>query len=159
LRANKLPPWSFFAVAAAAGLAAWFLIDVAGLLGGGRVLAIVVAVILFVGGMGALATVVEGRRSGRNRVATALIYGALTLPLLPLLSVAFTLLSKGLDRIDMEFFTHSNKGITAFDSGGGINHAIIGTIEQVGIATLITVPLGIMGAIYIVEYGRGRLAA
>ena len=44
------------------------------------------------------------------------------------------------------------------DAGGGAYHAIIGTIEQAGIATLITVPLGIAGAIYIVEYGRGRLA-
>jgi phosphate transport system permease protein len=158
LRANRLPPWSFLAMAAGAGLLSWFFIDIAGLLGGGRVLAIVVAVILFVAGMGVLATVVEGRRSARNRVATSLIYGSLTLALLPLLSVAFTLINKGREHLSVEFFTHSMNNITAFDSGGGIYHAIIGTLEQVGIATLITVPLGVMGAIYIVEYGRGRLA-
>jgi phosphate transport system permease protein len=50
------------------------------------------------------------------------------------------------------------RNITAFDSGGGAYHAIVGTLEQAGIATLITVPLGVGGAIYIVEYGRGRLA-
>ena len=43
-------------------------------------------------------------------------------------------------------------------SGGGAYHAIIGTLEQVGIAVVITVPLSLMVAIYLVEYGRGRLA-
>src|SRR5205807_9559004 len=40
---------------------------------------------------------------------------------------------------------------------GGAYHAIMGTIEQVGIASLLAVPLGLLVAIYIVEYGRGRL--
>ena len=53
---------------------------------------------------------------------------------------------------------HSMNNIGARDAGGGAYHAIIGTLEQVGIATLITVPLGVLGAIYIVEYGRGRFA-
>ena len=48
--------------------------------------------------------------------------------------------------------------IGARDANGGAYHAIIGTLEQVGIATLITVPLGMLCAIYIVEYGRGRFA-
>jgi phosphate transport system permease protein len=60
--------------------------------------------------------------------------------------------------LDGDFFNNSMRNITAFDAGGGAYHAIIGTLEQAGIATLITVPLGIAGAIYIVEYGRGRLA-
>jgi phosphate transport system permease protein len=50
------------------------------------------------------------------------------------------------------------RNITAFDATGGAYHAIIGTLEQVGIATVLTVPLGVAGAIYVVEYGRGRLA-
>ena len=41
---------------------------------------------------------------------------------------------------------------------GGIYHAIVGTVQQVGIATLIAVPLALLAAIYLVEYGRGRLA-
>jgi phosphate transport system permease protein len=69
-----------------------------------------------------------------------------------------TLIDKGRTRLDSDFFNHSMRNITAFDEGGGAYHAIIGTLEQAGIATLITVPLGIAGAIYIVEYGRGRLA-
>jgi phosphate transport system permease protein len=101
---------------------------------------------------------VEGRRAATDRVATSLIYSAFALALLPLVSVAGTLVSKGSARLDENFFTHSMNNITAFDANGGAYHAIIGTLEQAGIAVLITVPLGILGAIYIVEYGRGRLA-
>src|SRR5207249_6097385 len=44
------------------------------------------------------------------------------------------------------------------DASGGAYHAIIGTLEQVLIASLISIPVGLLAAIYIVEYGRGRLA-
>ena len=51
-----------------------------------------------------------------------------------------------------------SNNIGARDAGGGAYHAIIGTIEQDGIATILAVPLGVLGAIYLVEYGRGKLA-
>jgi phosphate transport system permease protein len=86
------------------------------------------------------------------------VYAAFVLALAPLLSVAWTLLSKGTDRLNGYFLQHSMRNVSAFDNAGGAYHAIIGTLEQAGIATLITVPLGILGAIYIVEYGRGLLA-
>jgi phosphate transport system permease protein len=92
-------------------------------------------------------------------VLTAVIYSAFGLAALPLYSVVKTLIVNGYKRLDAEFFTHSNAFIGPRDSGGGIYHALIGTLEQVGIAAAITVPLGIGCAIYIVEYGRGRLAA
>jgi phosphate transport system permease protein len=50
-------------------------------------------------------------------------------------------------------------GVITLQPGGGIYHAIIGTVEQVGIATLIAAPIGLLTAIYLVEYGRGKLAA
>ncbi|MGI8767807.1 MAG: phosphate ABC transporter permease PstA [Propionibacteriaceae bacterium] len=68
------------------------------------------------------------------------------------------MISKGVGRFNGDFFTHSMNGIGPFDLNGGAYHAIIGTLEQVGIATLISVPLGLLAAVYIVEYGRGRLA-
>jgi phosphate transport system permease protein len=119
----------------------------------------VVAAVLFVAGTAAISTVVEGGRAARNRVATTLIYGAFALALAPLLSVVWVLLSKGIERLDGNFLGTSMNNIGAFDSNGGAYHAIVGTLEQAGIATLITVPLGVLGAIYIVEYGRGALAA
>ena len=159
LRSRRLPKWSPWAIAAGSLGVSFLAVYAGGLLGGGPVLTIVVAALAYMVGLNIAARVVEGKRAARNRVASSLIYSAFTLALLPLLSVAWTLVSKGVDRLDGDFFTHSMNGITAFDANGGIYHAIIGTVQQVAIATLITVPLGIAAAIYIVEYGRGKLAA
>jgi phosphate transport system permease protein len=158
LRTRHLPSWAVLAVAVGAVALAFLLFTTLKLLGGGPVLAIVGAVVLFLIGLAITSTIVEGGRAARNRVATALIYSAFILALLPLISVVVTLVSKGLQRLDADFFNHSMRNITAFDANGGAYHAIIGTLEQVGIATLLTVPLGVAGAIYVVEYGKGRLA-
>ncbi|WP_433298616.1 phosphate ABC transporter permease PstA [Actinoplanes sp. CA-030573] len=101
---------------------------------------------------------VEGRRAARNRAWQSLIYSACVLAVLPLASVVWTLISKGAQRLDGNFFGTSMNNIGARDPNGGAYHAIIGTLQQVGIATLIAVPLGVLGAIYLVEYGRGRFA-
>ena len=156
LKAKTLPSWTPWAVLVAAVALSYVLINLTG--AGGLVLTGVVAAILFVLLMGVAATVVEGGRSARNRMATILIYGAFILALLPLVSVVMVLVSKGSSRLDGDFFGSSMNNIGPFDSNGGAYHAIIGTLEQAGIATLITVPLGILGAVYIVEYGRGWLA-
>ncbi|HTJ38603.1 MAG TPA: phosphate ABC transporter permease PstA [Dactylosporangium sp.] len=156
LRTKSLPAWAAAVAVVAAIAVSFVLIKLTG--AGGMVLTGVVAAILFVAFMGIAATIVEGSRSARNRMATVLIYGAFILALLPLLSVVWTLLTKGSKRLDGNFFQTSMNNIGAFDEKGGAYHAIVGTLEQAGIATLITVPLGILGAIYIVEYGRGFLA-
>jgi phosphate transport system permease protein len=49
-------------------------------------------------------------------------------------------------------------GVITIQPGGGIYHSLIGTLEQVGLATLIAAPVGMLTAIYLVEYGRGTLA-
>ncbi len=158
LRARRLPFWGLVASALGGIGLALLLFTVLKVLGGGTVLTVVGAVVLFLVILAVASTAVEGGRAARNRVATALIYSAFILALLPLASVVATLVQKGSSRLDSDFFFHSMRNITAFDNTGGAYHAIIGTLEQAGIATLLTVPLGILGAIYIVEYGRGRLA-
>lgn len=97
------------------------------------------------------------RRKIVNRFATAGAWLALILALLPLYSVLSFTISRGLKRLDTEFLTHSMNGVGPLDAGGGAYHAIIGTLEQVGIASLIAIPLGLLAAIYLVEYGKGRL--
>jgi phosphate transport system permease protein len=114
--------------------------------------------ILYLVGLFVAASRVEGRRAARNRAWQSLIYSACVLAILPLASVVWTLVSKGWERLDANFFGTSMNNIGARDPNGGAYHAIIGTLEQVGIATLIAVPLGVLGAIYLVEYGRGRFA-
>jgi phosphate transport system permease protein len=125
---------------------------------GNWVLVVVVAGILYLAGLFAAATRVEGRRAAKNKISKALIYSACVLAILPLASVVWTLVSKGMTRLDGNFFGSSMNNIGARDPNGGAYHAIIGTLEQVGIATLMAVPLGVLGAIYLVEYGRGRFA-
>ncbi|MEU6645410.1 phosphate ABC transporter permease PstA [Saccharomonospora sp. NPDC046836] len=100
--------------------------------------------------------VVEGSRKATDRLVTAVVTCAFLLALLPLISVMVTVLSKGLVRFDAEFFTNSMRGVTG--EGGGVYHAIIGTLIITGFAALISVPVGMLTAIYLVEYGRGKLA-
>ncbi|GAA5177733.1 phosphate ABC transporter permease PstA [Rugosimonospora acidiphila] len=158
LQTRRLPLWSLISIGVGAAVVAYLVFKIGGLLDAGWVLTIVGAVLIFLIVLAVVSTVVEGGRSARNRVATSLIYSAFILALLPLVSVVVTLVNKGKTRLDGTFFNNSMRNITAFDSGGGAYHAIVGTLEQVGIATVITVPLGILAAVYIVEYGRGRLA-
>src|SRR5262245_5309530 len=84
LQARRLPRWAGFAVAAAALVVSYLIFGLAKLLGGGWVLVAVGAVLLFLIGTAVAAGAVEGGRAARNRVATALIYSAFTLALLPL---------------------------------------------------------------------------
>ncbi|MDM4721050.1 phosphate ABC transporter permease PstA [Micromonospora sp. WMMA1363] len=154
LRARRLPRYAAPAIALAALLLAAALVYGAGI--GGPVLVLVIGALLYLTGFYLAANAVEGGRSARNRTWSALIHSAFVLAVLPLASVVWTLLSRGLERFDANFFGTSMNNIGARDPEGGAYHAIIGTLEQVGIATLITVPLGILCAIYIVEYGRGK---
>ncbi|MDY7088002.1 MAG: phosphate ABC transporter permease PstA [Actinomycetota bacterium] len=156
IRSKRLPLVTNLGIAVAA-----LVVSAALVLGfsiGNWVLVAVLAVGFYLVGLLVVAGRVEGRRAGRDRMWKALIYSACVLAILPLASVVWTLVSKGYSRLDGDFFGTSMNNIGARDENGGAYHAIIGTLEQVGIATLIAVPLGVMGAIYLVEYGRGRFA-
>nr|WP_221378421.1 phosphate ABC transporter permease PstA [Actinoplanes polyasparticus] len=125
---------------------------------GNYVLGVVLGVVFYLVGLQVVAGRIEGRRAARDRMWKTLIYAACVLAILPLASVVWTLISKGAGRLDGDFFGSSMNNIGARDPEGGAYHAIIGTLEQVGIATLMAVPLGVLGAIYLVEYGRGKFA-
>lgn len=99
---------------------------------------------------------VEGRRQAVDRLVTALVMIAFTIALLPLISLLTTVVVNGAARFDVEFFTQSLRNVVG--EGGGALHAIVGTLLITGVATLISVPIGLMTAIYLVEYGRGQLA-
>jgi phosphate transport system permease protein len=156
IRTKKLPIAVNLGVAVAALVVSAALVLGLGL--GNWVLVVFVGAVLYLAGLFAAATRVEGRRSARNRIWKTLIYSACILAILPLASVVWTLVSKGAARLDGDFFGSSMNNIGARDANGGAYHAIIGTLEQVGIATLMAVPLGVLGAIYLVEYGRGKFA-
>ncbi|HEY0696244.1 MAG TPA: phosphate ABC transporter permease PstA [Micromonospora sp.] len=157
LRARRLPLAAVGGVAVAAPVVAAAIVYGTGI--GGLVLVVVLGALLYLLGLYLASQAVEGPRRARDRFWSALIHSAFVVAVLPLASVAWTLVSKGAERLDGNFFGTSMNNIGARDPEGGAYHAIVGTLEQVGIATLITVPLGILCAIYVVEYGRGRFAA
>ncbi|TMK87545.1 MAG: phosphate ABC transporter permease PstA, partial [Actinobacteria bacterium] len=119
---------------------------------------ILVAYLLYLVGQTGVSYAVEGARSAKNRLALTLLISALFLALVPLVAVLWYTLQRGLQAISPGFFSHSMSGVGPLDSGGGAYHAIIGTLEQVLIASIISIPVGLLAAVYIVEYGRGRLA-
>lgn len=98
---------------------------------------------------------VSARRRRSDRVARGLLALATLVALVPLVLVLYFLLARGLGAIDWHFFASDPTGAFIGDPGG-IRSAILGTIEIVALATLISVPIGIGVALYLVEYGRGR---
>jgi phosphate transport system permease protein len=95
------------------------------------------------------------RRIWRNRRNTALIVLAVVLTLIPVVLILYQITSKGLATMDWEFLT-SSMPFSFRREGGGFLNALVGTAIMVGLASLISIPLGILGAVYLVEYGRGN---
>ncbi|MFI7093308.1 phosphate ABC transporter permease PstA [Streptomyces lydicus] len=117
-----------------------------------------IAALLFILGTFALAAGVEGARQAKDRLATCLVWVCFLLAVVPLASLLWETVARGSKVLDGYFLSHSMGTLPDAMPGGGIYHAIIGTLEQVGLAALIAAPIGLLTAIYLVEYGRGRLA-
>jgi phosphate transport system permease protein len=100
---------------------------------------------------------VEGARRAADRLFTYGVTGVFALAVAPLVSLLYTVIDRGGTRFDFGFFTESMRGVIG--EGGGALHAILGTLIITGCATLISVPIGILAAIYLQEYGKGRLRA
>ena len=100
---------------------------------------------------------VDPRRRRIDRTARALLWLATGVAIVPLILVIFYILSKGVGALSVEFFTTDPTG-SFFGDQGGVKSAILGTIEIVGFAALVAVPLGVGVALYLTEYGDGRLA-
>ena len=100
-----------------------------------------------------------GWRRTSNRIATVLMVIAFVLVIIPLGFVLFTVIAKGASIISWSFLTSPIPPVVAPANVGGIGPAVLGTIEIVALATVMAVPLGILGAIYLNEYGgTGPLA-
>jgi phosphate transport system permease protein len=96
------------------------------------------------------------RRRVANNVATVLVSVSVVIALMPLLWVLSSVIVKGFKAITSTvWWTHSQAGMTAFVAGGGAYHAIVGTVLQGLVCAVISIPVGVMVAIYLVEYGGG----
>ncbi|UFU02602.1 phosphate ABC transporter permease PstA [Ruania suaedae] len=152
---RRLPGWAPYVVLAgsvaltAALLLALGSLDIAPLF--------FVGAIVYAVAITAVSTVIEGRRWATDRLATTLVTFAFLLALIPLISLLVKVVGDGAGRFSWEFLTTDMVGIFGSMVEGGVAHAIVGTIYVTGIAGLISVPLGIFTAIYLVEYGSGPI--
>jgi phosphate transport system permease protein len=154
LTSGRLPTWTTGGVLTVSLLISATFFLATGSLGFIRIL--LVGGLIFTAVMMAASLVVEGSRKARDRLATITVTAAFALALLPLVSLVISVIGKGAARFDIQFFTYSMRNVVG--EGGGAVHAIVGTLWVTGIATVISVPIGIMAAIYLVEYGTGPLA-
>jgi phosphate transport system permease protein len=152
----RLPRWTA-PVTALGALAATFALAAGAGLDNKLQLALI-AVVLYVIALWALAAAREGRRQAKDRLATSLVWVAFLLAVVPLASLVWETVKRGSHVLDGSFLSHSMSGVVSIQPGGGAYHALLGTLEQVGIATLIATPLGLLTAVYLVEYGKGKLA-
>ena len=100
----------------------------------------------------AFATVSPARRR-RDRIMRGLLLAGTIVALIPLVLVLYFLISKGASSLTSGFFTTDPTG-NFFGNQGGARSAILGTLEIVGLASLIAIPIGIGVAVYLTEYGK-----
>ncbi|WP_082034468.1 phosphate ABC transporter permease PstA [Nigerium massiliense] len=154
LTAGQLPSWSTW-VALVASIVVAALLTVA--FGGFNLVgALALGALLFLVVMHVWSMSVEGGRKAVDRLAKHLVVAAFVIALIPLVWVIWSTLTQGLPRMDVTFFTNSMRSVVG--QGGGLAHALTGTLWVTGIATLISVPIGLLTAVYLSEYGHGRLA-
>jgi phosphate transport system permease protein len=96
---------------------------------------------------------ISSRRRRTDKLMRATLLAATGIALVPLVLVVYYLLYKGVGQWNGNFFTTDPNG-NFFGNHGGIRSAILGTLEIVGIATVIAVPVGICVALYLTEYGK-----
>ena len=118
-----------------------------------------VAYVIFLAGVYTVARLKHGKIVGSDRVVTTLVTSASLLTVGPLLLILIFVASKGIAGLSAGFFTKTMEGLgpDAPASAGGALHAIVGTLMQVGVATIICVPFGVLTAVYLHEI-NGRLA-
>jgi phosphate transport system permease protein len=109
------------------------------------------AALLYVVVLSAWSFTVEGRRRAKDRFASTVIHGCFIAALIPLGLILVYMLQRGVPALSNALSSDSGYGARLLN-------ATVGSIEQVGIAALIALPMGVFTAIYLVEYGRGRFA-
>jgi len=97
------------------------------------------------------------RRILWDRLFKALIILLTFCSILPMFFILFFITSKGISVINWRFLTHLPKPVG--EMGGGISNAIIGTFMLIGIATVFSIPLGILAGIFLSENRKGRLSS
>ncbi|MFC5369643.1 phosphate ABC transporter permease PstA [Arcanobacterium bovis] len=155
---RTLPKWfNLVAGAIAIGISATFLVfgqAEPDYVGAGLVAAFIFLVVAGIAGY-----IVEGRRYGNDRIATNVIVGAFVMAVIPLVSLLYTVIVHGWEKLSSEgYLTATTFGSSDPSAIVGAGHAIVGTLLITGVTALISIPFGVLTAVYLVEYGRGTFA-
>src|SRR5256714_12460633 len=94
-------------------------------------------------------------RKTKNALVQAFTLACALLVTAPLAFVFYYLVKSGIDAVTWDFFTKLPKPVG--EVGGGMANAIAGTFVLLGIAAIIGVPVGVLGGVYLSEYGSSRL--
>ena len=152
--APRLPRWAPTAAAVLAVLFGLLMLMLGTGLVGSAVLAALAYLVLFP----LWSRVVEGSRAATDRLVTALVWASFAIAMIPLVWLLYTVVDRGGSTISVDFLTFEMRNVIG-DMQGGIYHALIGTLLVTLAATIISVPIGLFTAIYVVEYGKkNRLA-
>lgn len=116
--------------------------------------AALIGAVVFIVGLYTWSRLVEGSRAAKNRLATCLVWLAFAIVCVPLVWLLWTVIHSGFTDLNIDFLTKEGLKRTEVP-GGGILHALLGTLVMTVGATVIAVPIGVMCGIYLVEYGRG----
>lgn len=101
----------------------------------------------------------SGGRAAKDLLAKVVMWLAFAIAVVPLVWIlGSTLVKGGHMLLEAQWWTNSQAGITSRREGGGAVHAIQGTLIQAAVTAVMSVPVGVLTAVYLVEYGRGRLA-
>lgn len=95
-------------------------------------------------------------RRAFNVAATLLMGAATLLVLLPLVIIFYHIIKMGISSINLDFFTHIPQPTGV--EGGGMANGIAGSAIMIGMASLVGLPIGVFGAVYLTEYGSGKLS-
>jgi phosphate transport system permease protein len=93
-------------------------------------------------------------RKTKSALVSGLSFLAAGLVIAPLAFVFFYLLKSGASSVNWNFFTHLPGPVG--EKGGGMANAIAGSFELLGLASMIGIPIGVLGGVYLAEYGSAR---
>lgn len=94
------------------------------------------------------------RRNLVDRVVRGLCVAGTGVALIPLFSVLYYVVVRGIGGINLDFFTELPKPVG--ETGGGMGNALVGTLKLVGLAGLFGIPPGILAGIYLAEFGSSK---
>jgi len=94
-------------------------------------------------------------RKIKSALASTIAFVSALLVIAPLGLVFFYLLANGVSSVNWDFFTKLPKPVGVV--GGGMANAIMGSLELLGLASVIGIPVGVLGGVYLAEYGSARV--